>query len=128
MKGRIGVEDLLGKTLKSIDVDDDGRAITFITSDNEVYEMYHFQDCCEDVKIEDICGDLDDLIGFPLVEAEEVTNRDEHPTDIAPKELGYYESFTWTFYRFRTEKGCVTIRWFGNSNGYYSESVDFVKH
>jgi hypothetical protein len=95
----------------------DDAELTLYLSNTNYVRFSHHQDCCEHVYIEDICGDLDDLIGAPLVEAEEVSNYDAGP-------LGEYdESYTWTFYRFRTRKGSVTVRWYGSSNGYYSESV-----
>lgn len=89
----------------------------FETHDGKYYEFYHEQDCCEFVDIEEIHGDLHDLIGSPILQAERVTNY-EHE---APDE---YSSYTWTFYKFATINGSVTVRWLGKSSGYYSERVD----
>lgn len=113
-------EDLLGKTLVSIDKTED--ELIFTTTEGEVFKSYHDQDCCESVYIEDIDGDLEDLIGSPILQAEEVTNSDD-----TFGRIEYPDSFTWTFYKLATIKGYVTIRWLGESNGYYSESVDFIK-
>jgi hypothetical protein len=76
------------------------------------------------VSIEDICGDLQDLVGSTITQAEESMS-DENPEGLKVPE--YQDSFTWTFYRFATAKGSVVIRWYGESNGYYSESVSFEK-
>ena len=120
--------DLLGKTLKGVSVvKNDGckNEIIFETTDGDVYRSYHWQNCCEYVSINDIEGDLRDLIGVPILQAEEVCNTEDEFGDFKKDE--YTESFTWTFYKLATIKGYVTIRWLGESNGYYSESVDFEK-
>lgn len=73
----------------------------------------------------DIVGDLSDLIGQPLLMAEEVCESDINPEGV--KIPDFQDSFTWTFYKLATVKGYVTISWYGESNGYYNESVSFRK-
>lgn len=115
--------ELEGKTILSIERKEDGgnEELYFRCSNGHTYVMRHDQDCCESVYIEDIVGDLEDLLNTPILYASERTNSDN------PKGDGEYrdESFTWTFYNISTMKGHVTIRWYGTSNGYYSESVSF---
>lgn len=121
--------ELIGKTFsevktgKSYDGDEESDILSFVGSKS--YEFYHAQDCCEHVRIEDICGDLSDLVGSPIITAEEVTREalGEDESDRSKREVGEYG--TWTFYKFATAKGSVTVRWLGESNGYYSESVYF---
>ena len=107
------VADMVGKTFVRVEkVNDD--IIKFTADNGDQYAFYHDQDCCESVVVKDIVGDLSDLEGSPLIEAEEVTKTGD-------SEWG---SETWTFYKFGTIKGHVNISWEGSSNGYYSESVD----
>ena len=117
---------LKGQTLVDIQVNKEKDRIVFTSSSGNKYLMYHVQDCCECVDIEDICGDLNDLLNTPILLAEEVIGeQDKNPEGVDAPE--YQDSFTWTFYKLATIKGAVTIRWYGESNGYYSESVDFGK-
>lgn len=110
------IKPLVGQTFASVEHtenEDNDDILTFTSVDGRKFEFSHSQACCESVVIEDICGDLLDLVGSPLTLAEECINVSE--TDC--------ESETWTFYRFGTSKGIVTVRWHGVSNGFYSESV-----
>ena len=117
------VSELFGKTL--VDIKTDGFRIEFTTSTAEKYLMYHEQGCCECVWIEDICGDLTDLLNSEILEAEDISSTMGIPC--SEEEYNEYDSVTWTFYKIGTRKGSVTIRWCGTSNGYYSESVDFAR-
>ena len=130
------VKELIGKILKVIVVDQSKENIIFICYDKpselgycakngDIYRMFHMQECCEDVRIEEIDGDINWLINAPIVEAAEETNTD-NPKAIDPDnpENKYH---TWTFYKFSTRKGSVTIRWYGTSSGAYSERVNFEK-
>ena len=115
-------EDLLGKTIIEIDGAEEGNdVIVFLCDDGTKYMMYHEQDCCESVTVNDICGDVTRLLNTPITKAECTTNSNDPAVD------EWDDSYTWTFYHLATVKGYVTIRWYGTSNGYYSESVDFVK-
>lgn len=112
------ITELEGKTMSKVE-DIRSKILRFtvagdvVDEPSEIYEFYHDQDCCESVYIEDIEGNLSDLVGLRLELAEKTEKECEECS----------ESGTWTFYRFRTVKGSVTVRWLGESNGYYSESV-----
>ena len=116
----IDINTLIGKTLVEI-VNRDDEALIFTLDNGEKYKLFHYRNCCESVYIEDICGDLNDLLNTPILMAEEVCGGDDKPLD------EYDLSYTWTFYKLATIKGSVTVRWYGTSNGYYSERVDFIK-
>lgn len=120
-------DELKGKTIIKIDgLKKDSEEVRFYCSDGSEYLMYHDQDCCERVSVEDICGDIEDLINSEILIAEERTSED-NPDGVSSEITEWQDSFTWTFYELATIKGSVTIRWYGESNGYYSESVDFCK-
>ena len=147
MTDGVKFEDLKGRTLSKIENIDNAELI-FTCDNGEQYRLYHYPDCCESVLIDDICGHFEDLINSPILLAEEVIHHNEEPTsrlfnpELSDKEYeiqealgalpelparGFEDSFTWTFYKLATNAGAITIRWYGQSNGYYSETVDFEK-
>jgi len=107
---------LVGKTIVNIEgLTKESDEVVFTLDTGEKLNMYHEQDCCEYVRVVDICGDVDNLLGSPLTMYEEASRTaDEDECS---------ECGTWTFYKLATIKGYVDLRWLGESNGYYSESV-----
>ena len=114
-----GMARMLGQTFVEVTGSVGDGEMVFVTADGERFMFAHSQDCCECVDINDIVGDLQDLVGSPMLQAEEVSG-------VTPVEFDEteHDSVTWTFYKFATRKGYVDVRWLGESNGYYSESVE----
>ncbi len=123
-------QELLGRTMKSVRVESAASVPSWLTpikpvqpdlmvferDDGRRFIFYHDQQCCEGVWIESVVGDLSDLEGEPLLRVDVEKSFDN---------TGGNFSKTWTFYKFATRKGYVDVRWCGESNGYYSEEVDF---
>ena len=110
---------LLNETLTFIKVSADSDVVTFVTRSGKTFQMYHEQECCENVQIEEIHGNLIDLLGSPILLAEEVEG------EVTTDEYGNDQK--WTFYKLSTIYGSVTIRWLGTSNGYTSTAVQFYR-
>ena len=117
--------ELKGKILSEIiGLEKGSEMVVFLTTDKEKFTLWHDQQCCETVEVEDIIGNPADLIGSEILLAEERTNEKQ---DLRPANEND-ESWTWIFYELATIKGNVTIRWYGGSwNGYYSEKAKFRK-
>jgi hypothetical protein len=113
-------EDLKGKTITDLSgLDVGSERVSISTNDGKSYLMLYHHDCCASCSIDEIHGDPKDLCGSPILLAEEVQNFE------GEKKGEHDESFTWTFYKLSTIKGSVTIKWYGTSNGFYSESASF---
>jgi hypothetical protein len=127
-----GVSELLGLTLIRIERDLNDEVITFCAIDtrdggkSRRFKMWYEPDCCASCSVEDIAGDFDDLIGTPVLMAEEVSSK-APPEPRVGEDFYRDDSETWTFYKMATIKGGVTIRWYGASNGYYSEVASFAE-
>jgi len=116
-RDKVSFETLIGKTFIKVykEMDKEYGTVLFFVGEggsyvqcNTEYQMINDVD----VWIEDTCGNLEDLVGSPILLAEETVEEGE---------------VTWSFYKLATIKGYVTIRWFGESNGYYSEKADLYE-
>ena len=94
--------------------------VVFQTESGKTFKMFHEQDCCENVYLEDVNGEVEDILNRKVISAYEAVNDASYSKEVS-------ESGTWTFYHIRTEGGDICMRWIGESNGYYSESVTFCQ-
>ena len=69
----LNINVLLGQTLTKINGDEDRERLEFTTATGKKYLMYHSQDCCETVQLAEVVGDLADIVGSPILRAEERT-------------------------------------------------------
>jgi hypothetical protein len=111
---------MVGQTIQSVSGERYDEEFVVRTTSGLVFTFLHEQDCCESVYLEEIIGDIDDLVGHTVVMAEEASNNEF----VSGTSCSQSDSYTWTFYRIATERGLVVLRFYGESNGYYGESVN----
>ena len=117
----VELESLVGLTISNVKgLEAGSEEVVFTLSDGRAFKMGHYFECCESVYLADICGDVEDLVDAKIVHfVERVSEKTDEEA-----ELYHADSLTWTFYDIQTSNGCVNLRWDGESNGCYSESVD----
>jgi hypothetical protein len=116
------IEELINKVVVKVVFDKE--KVIFECDDGCNFLMTHQQQCCEFVELVDGQDDLYLLNGQKILMAEEVTQVDYYTQeDWRLHVLGLHNK-TWTFYKLGAINGYVNLRWFGQSNGCYSERVD----
>lgn len=111
------LKKLIGKKIIKIE-EGIGENLLTISTDNGSMNFYHYQDCCETVWLEDGLKDLEKMIGEIVLQADIIESHDDGALN------QWDESYTWTYYKISTLHNDCTLRFYGTSNGYYSESVD----
>lgn len=120
-------EELNGMTIERITgLEQYSDCVTLYMTNGRVFDLIHHQECCENVSLEDFIGDMESLVNAKILNAYISSN--QSPMDILkPKkpDTEMDDSFKWSFYNIDTDKGPIWMRWLGESNGYYSEEVEF---
>ena len=107
---------LVGEVISNVDYSSDDEILRIKTLSGREFMMYHQQDCCETVYLEDGLEELRDLMG------EEVCGAREDISTSGDTDEGTEK---WTYYHIATKTQNCCLRWYGSSNGYYSEEVSF---
>ena len=118
-RNRVRFDVLVGEVLDAVDIDREENQILLTARSGRKFLVYHEQDCCEKVQIVGQDGGFDKLIGKPIVEARDFA--------VDTSEEAIDSSQTTTALVFRVDDQTVVSRWIGDSNGYYSESVDIAE-
>lgn len=104
---------LKGKIITKI-VNRDDR-VEFYTNDGR-FTLISFESWCgNDVRVwlENKSDDFSGVLNSPVLLAEETSDS--------------ANGYSYTFYKLSTNKDSVTLRFCGESNGYYSEKMDFYR-
>ena len=118
------MEKIVGKVLVKVEgLEDESEKVILYFNDNTRMEFEHYQDCCECVYLLDYICDVDLSKPTVVLQAEERTSNDISCPVTGLGKDDY--SNTWTFYTINTSTGEIFMRWYGESNGYYSEEVDY---
>ena len=107
--------EVKGKKIESVSGLEVGSGSIFIKfEDGDRLVLYHPQECCEHVRVED-CEDItpNELEGCVIHSFEEYVKSSD----------GWMGSTKYTFYKLITNNVDCTIRFLGESNGYYGVSV-----
>jgi hypothetical protein len=95
---KASLAELIGKTCSNVE-NIGSTEIRFTLTTGEQYSLSHDQECCERVFVEDVVGDLSDLVGSPILMSEVVSSETDTNKEHA----------VWTFYKFATRKGYVDM-------------------
>ena len=118
----VDVKNILQEPMKNliiasiIGLEENNEEVQIVFEDGSKIKMYHVQDCCESVYVAQVDGQVERHIGARIKSLKEKISEDQDGM--------INDSCTWTFYDLVTSKGILSFRFNGESNGYYSESVD----
>jgi len=111
---KLKLSDTRGWVIKSVSgLSLESEKVT-INCDKGSIVLEHWHDCCEQVFVEDFDGDPEALVGATIADFRE---------DTSDLDDSYYGISMHTFYNLITDKQDAMIRWYGESNGYYSINV-----
>lgn len=101
------------KVIKNISgLEKGSQEVYFECEDGTKYFLYHYQVCSEKVYIEEIAGNINDIIGCKINIADVVTS-------------GNSNIFLQTFFTLSSDKGSLIFRWIGESVGSVLVDVSF---